>query len=95
MKFEETKVSPNDSQGNLFVDFDITNQSSTNYDVQTGSKPIYIDIKVTTTDGKVYDSSQILTVTSLAAGSTASSQLLGNYGSGKTYKSYTATLVCK
>ncbi|MBP6386103.1 MAG: hypothetical protein KA327_05730 [Pseudarcicella sp.] len=57
--------------------------------------PIYIEGKVTCTDGSVYNSTQILTVTELKSGNTAVAKFLAEYSTGKTFKDVEIKLVCK
>lgn len=95
MVFKETKVTDSPGQNTVLVDFDITNTSSTDYDVAGGSKLVETDVEVTTTDGTKYESSGPLTVTKVSAGKTASATLKGDYGAGKTYQSYTVKLRCR
>ncbi len=95
MTFKETKVTDSPSQNVVLVDFDVTNTSSTDYDVSGGSKLIEIDVEVTTSDGSSYESSGPLTAIKVSAGKTASATLKGDYGAGKTYKSYTTKLRCR
>lgn len=85
----QTKV--NDLSGSsdaVIITFDAKNTSSSKYDISSGSAAIYITVTVTTTDNSTYETTQPLTVTSLSPGATASTDVLANYGSGKTYKSY-------
>ena len=91
----QTRVNDLSSQHSVQVTFDAKNTSSTNYDVAKGSKEIYAEIKVTTTDNTVYTEEEPLLVTTLNAGATASVTQSGDYGAGKTYKSYTIRLYCK
>lgn len=82
------------SSNNVIISFDARNNSSRNYDIRD-AKPIYVKIVVTTTDNSTYESSHILTVNSLSAGATSSTEVLGSYGTGKTYKSYSITKYCQ
>jgi len=91
----QTRVNDLNTQHAVQVTFDAKNTSSTNYDVAKGSKEIFVEIKVTTTDNTVYTEEQPLLVTQLAAGNTASVTQSADYGAGKTYKSYTIRQYCK
>jgi len=87
----------NDLQGvdNVQITFDAKNTSSEDYDISTGAKSIYVELKVTTTDNTVYTEEQPLLIAKLAAGATASVTQSADYGAGKTNKSYTIRLYCK
>lgn len=92
----QTKLTDSPEQHLIFLTFDAKNNSSQNFNIGDGSsKQIQARIKVTTTDGSVYETNTILTVSELAAGSTASTENTADYGAGKTYKSYTITLYCE
>jgi hypothetical protein len=91
----ETKVSDNPTSNTIIIDFDAKNNASTDYDVAAQSPLIEIVVKVKTSDGTEYENSGPLTTPKLSAGATASVAAIGNYGAGKTYQSYTASLRCR
>lgn len=91
----ETKLDNYPDSHTLFITFDAKNNSSQTFSIEDGSKVINARIKVTTTDGTVYESNGPLTLTELSSGATASVLLNADYGAGKTYKSYTITLACE
>jgi len=91
----QTLVNDLSSQHSVQITFDAKNTSSSNYDIAKGTKQVFAEIKVTTTDNTVYTEEQPLLVTQLAAGATASVTQSADYGAGKTYKSYTIRLYCK
>jgi len=90
----ETDLIQSAATSNVIVTFDLKNNSSSDYNINTGSDVINSTIFVTTTDNTVYETTAILTVTTLAAGATASISIVGSYGAGKTYKSNTVSLFC-
>ncbi|RXK86482.1 hypothetical protein [Filimonas effusa] len=87
----ETKVEDYPASHMVAITFDAKNTSSSEYNIQNGAKPIYVRVIVTTTDGATYETNQIVTITQLSAGGTSSTQVLAEYGSGKTFKSYAIT----
>ena len=92
----QTKLTDSPEQHLIFLTFDVKNNSSQKFNVGDGSsKQVQALIKVTTTDGSVYETNTILTLSELAAGATASTENTADYGAGKTYKSYTITLSCE
>lgn len=91
----QTQVNNLASQHTVQITFDVKNTSSTSYDIAKGVKEIYAEIKVTTTDNTVYTEEQPLLITQLGAGATGTVTQSGDYGAGKTYKSYTIRLFCK
>jgi hypothetical protein len=95
IKATSTKIDDSPSVNKLLLSFDVKNEGAVDYDISKGSKVIYFSFAVTTTDGTVYDSEGPLTVTSLKAGATGTSEGLADYGSGKTYKSLSFKLICK
>lgn len=90
----ETEVEDLPSAESVIITFDVTNNSSKDYDISDGKNILYTTIDVTTTDGTVYETESILPLESLSAGATASVSVMGTYGAGKTYESYEITLYC-
>ncbi len=87
-----------ESSNSVFVNFDVKNNSKTDYDpVKNPLKQgfIYLESRVTCTDGSVYDETSPLTVVELKAGSTAAALSNTRYGVGKTFKNIDLKLVCK
>src|SRR4051812_32778573 len=71
------------SSDNVIITFDAKNTSSSDYTPTTGGQ-IFVKIIVTTSDNATYESTHPITVSSLSAGATASTQVLASYGAGKT-----------
>ena len=91
----ETQVLDVESLNNILVSFDVTNSSSIDYNIATDAPMvIHYTITVTATDGSTFETSMQLPVLSLSAGGTTSIDLIGNYGAGRTYESYTISLSC-
>ena len=95
--FELTETNVNDLTGtnSVIVTFDLKNNSSTDYSIQDGSRPINTTIIVNTDDGSEFETTNILTVNSLSAGATTTVDVLGNYGAGRTFSSYEISLSCR
>ncbi len=81
---------------NLFINFDVKNTSTTNYNLTTIGTGNFIkyNIKVKTTDGVIYENKGLL-LAELSAGATQDVLTNPSYGAGKTYESYTITLFCE
>jgi len=90
----ETDIIQSTATSNALVTFNVKNNSSTDYNINTGSPVINSTISVTTMDGSVYETTAILSVTTLAAGATTSVIIRGSYEAGKTYGSNTVSLFC-
>jgi hypothetical protein len=97
IKLKETKVDNLASANSIQVSFDATNASGKDYDVAKGvpGSFIYTKIIVETTDGVKYETKAPFLITALSNGATASVIASGDYGAGKTYKSYTISLYCQ
>ncbi|PUZ27757.1 hypothetical protein GA0116948_10669 [Chitinophaga costaii] len=97
-KLQLTYASTDDvpSLHTVIITFDVKNTGSKKYDVGAGSTAVYVKLEATTTNGKTYSGDDILTVTSLDAGATASASAIVDYGAGNAYKSYKVVEVyCK
>ncbi|BAV05317.1 hypothetical protein SAMN05421788_105227 [Filimonas lacunae] len=84
------------SSHSVIITYDVKNTSSEDFDIQKGHRPVYVKVSATTTSDKVYTEENLLTVSSLSAGSTTSTKLLVDYGAGNAYKSYSIDQkICK
>jgi hypothetical protein len=95
MTMTETEVEDFPNSHTVFITFDAKNTSSKNFDIANGSKIIVANVKVTTTDGSVYESKNMPFITDLSAGATASVLVNADYGANKTFKSYSLELSCR
>jgi hypothetical protein len=92
LKLEEASYEV--SSNRLFLSLNITNNSTQKYTVSPTST-VKTRIKITTTDGKVFEENTQLLVTEIAAGATTTTTALASFGEGKTYKSHTIELNCQ
>lgn len=90
----ETDIIQSQATSTAILTFDVKNNSSSDYNVNTGSDLINSTVFVTTTDGSVYETTAPLLITTLAAGSTSSINMTASFGAGKTYESNTVSLFC-
>lgn len=95
IELTETKRTDSPSFNTVLLDFDAKNTSSEDYDIMKGSKPILLDVVVTTTDGTEYESEAPLTAAKISAGATAAVVVMGSYGAGKAFESYAITRRCR
>jgi hypothetical protein len=93
-KITFVKTAEEISSNNIFLTFDAKNTSSRNYDIANGDKLVNLKIIVKTTDGASYETNTVFTETKLSAGATVSTLTTANFGTGKTYASYTMTTSC-
>ena len=93
MQLTETELTL--AAGQVILDFDVKNTSSTDYDVEAGSNPIELAFTVTTTDGTKYESQAPLTASKIGAGANSTALAGARFGAGKTYQSYTFTKSCR
>ena len=92
----QTNLDNYPSSNNLFINFDVKNTSTTNYNITTIGTGNWIryNAKVKTTDGTIYENKGDL-MGELSAGATQNLLINPSYGAGKTYESYTITLYCE
>ncbi len=91
----ETKRTDSPTFNTILLDFDAENTSSTDYDINKGSRAILLDFVVTTVEGAKYESEAPLTAAKIGAGATAAVVAMAEYGAGKTFESYTVSLRCR
>jgi hypothetical protein len=96
LTFKESKVNNLASVNSLIVTFDVKNNAKVDYDLTKNGigNFVYSKIMVKTTDGTTYETKNIF-IGNLSAGATASHDVLGTYGAGKTFQSYTMSLYCQ
>jgi hypothetical protein len=96
MKITETKAQDFPDGNKIFFDYDVKNNSKTDYTFgKTLGTFINYRIKVTTTDGTVYDGNGPFLLSDLKSGATTTAQISLTYGAGKTYKSNVIELYCE
>lgn len=96
MFVQETQVLGATGVDNVVLTFDVTNNSSSDYNIATisdASHVIHATVVVTTTDGIEYESSSQFPG-SVSAGATTSASIVANFGAGKEYQSYTISIGC-
>jgi hypothetical protein len=94
--YKETKVNNLPGSNSVIVSFDVKNNAKTDYELAKNGigNVVYYKMMVKTTDGTSYETKNIFT-SNISAGATVSNNILGSYGAGKTYQSYTVTLYCQ
>ena len=88
MQLTLTQTQDASSSHIVILTFDVKNTGTANYDVGSGSNPIYIKVTVNTTNGKSYSDEGPLTATSISSGATASAAMTADYGAGNVYKDF-------
>jgi hypothetical protein len=94
--FKETKVNNLTSSNSLIVTLDVKNNAKSDYDVTKSGlgNSVYYKMTTKTTDGTLYETKNIF-LGSISGGATTSHNVLGSYGAGKTFDSYSLSLYCQ
>ena len=77
------------------ITFDLTNNSSSDYNINNGSPIICTNLIVTTASGEMFETIRLLTIAVLPAGVTTSINVTGNYGDNETFSDYEINLSCQ
>ena len=90
----ETAINDSPESNRVSITFDLTNNSSSDYDISNGSPIVCTTIIVTTANGEMFETSRLLTLSSLPSGATTNFFITANYGVNRTFSSFETNFSC-
>jgi len=90
----ETVINDVPESNRVLLTFDVTNNSSSDYDINNGALIMSVTIIVTTANGEMFETTRLLTIAVLPAGASTSFSITAIYGVDRTFSSFETILSC-